>query len=108
MLSYDAETRTSAREELMDATSMVNSPVDITALDGARFPRAAARMPPVVCAVDEGEVLYLPSFWWCVGAHAWSHQTLSRRERARAHIHVYTRARMHAGTRCSRGPTRRA
>ena len=42
----------------------MNSPVDITAVDAARFPRFPQRMPPLSCVVSEGEGLYLPSFWW--------------------------------------------
>lgn len=68
ILGYDATTGAVWREELMESTSMVNSPVDLelpTELTDERFPLfASARPRGVRCSVGPGDSLFLPSFWW--------------------------------------------
>ncbi|OQR87611.1 phospholipase A2, group IVB [Achlya hypogyna] len=54
---------TFTRDDLMESTSMVNSPVDIDAPDLQRYPRFAAARP-MTCKIHQGDALYLPSFWW--------------------------------------------
>jgi len=44
---------------------MVNSPVDIDKPDFSRYPKfkqVAERA--MTCVVNEGDVIYVPSFWW--------------------------------------------
>lgn len=42
---------------------MVMSPVDITQPDLRRFP-LFAKATPYHCNIKEGDVLYMPAFWW--------------------------------------------
>lgn len=51
------------RRDLMESTSMVNSPVDPISPDLARFPRFQ-NATPLTCRVEENETLFVPSFWW--------------------------------------------
>jgi jumonji domain-containing protein 7 len=57
------------KARLSEATSIVNTPVDLNLPLSSphmepfpEFRHAAARV--VTCHVEEGEVLYLPSYWW--------------------------------------------
>lgn len=43
--------------------SFFNSPVTLKQPDYARFP-LLKKATPKVCTLKEGEVLYLPAFWW--------------------------------------------
>lgn len=41
------------------------SPVDITAPNLTRYPRFSdIQATAVTCTIEEGDVLFLPSFWW--------------------------------------------
>ncbi|RHY18066.1 hypothetical protein DYB25_004287 [Aphanomyces astaci] len=52
------------RRKLMESTSMVNSPVDINdPADVMRYPRFA-QANALRCTVNEGDTLFVPSFWW--------------------------------------------
>lgn len=51
------------RSGLLESTSMVMSPVDILNPDFVTFPRFK-RAKPMICRVEAGDVLFLPSFWW--------------------------------------------
>jgi len=51
------------RAELLDSTSMVMSPVDVQRANLTRFP-LFDDVTALVCDVREGDLLYLPSFWW--------------------------------------------
>ena len=62
-LSFDPQTGNFRRETLLESTSMVMSPVDLTKPDLARFP-AFATARPLSCEIRAGDALYLPSFWW--------------------------------------------
>jgi jumonji domain-containing protein 7 len=42
---------------LMESTSMVHSPVDITSPDYAHIPRMR-------CTVEAGDAIWVPSYWW--------------------------------------------
>lgn len=42
---------------------MVMSPVDISKIDFERFPEFSSTLP-LNCTIDEGEVLFMPSYWW--------------------------------------------
>jgi jumonji domain-containing protein 7 len=46
------------RSELMESTSMVNSPVDIVNPDLEKYPLFATA-PALHCTVEEGDALYL-------------------------------------------------
>lgn len=63
MLYYNISTRTFYRKELVDTTSMVMSPVDILKPNYQRFPKFADTYP-MNCTISEGEVLFMPAFWW--------------------------------------------
>lgn len=39
------------------------SPVDILAPNLTRFPKFA-QASPLVCEIEAGDILFLPSFWW--------------------------------------------
>ncbi|KAK3728899.1 hypothetical protein RRG08_051549 [Elysia crispata] len=51
------------RRRLLDSTSMVMSPVDLKRPDLKRFPLFADTRP-MKCSIKEGEVLFMPAFWW--------------------------------------------
>lgn len=51
------------RSGLLESTSMVMSPVDILSPDYETFPKFK-NAKPIVCRVEAGDVLFLPSFWW--------------------------------------------
>lgn len=51
------------RRRLMESTSMVMSPVDIRQPDFERFPLFKDARP-LNCTIHEGDVLFMPSFWW--------------------------------------------
>ncbi|RUS81923.1 hypothetical protein EGW08_010309 [Elysia chlorotica] len=51
------------RRHLLDSTSMVMSPVDLKKPDLERFPLFADTRP-MKCSIKEGEVLFMPAFWW--------------------------------------------
>ena len=51
------------RDKLMESTSMVMSPIDIRNPDFDRFPMFRDTAP-LNCTIDEGEVLFMPAFWW--------------------------------------------
>lgn len=61
--SMDTTTLKFYRRNLMESTSMVMSPVDIRQPDFERFPRFKASAP-LNCTIHEGDVLFMPSFWW--------------------------------------------
>eukprot|EP01128_Nolandella_sp_AFSM9_P001201 TRINITY_DN11309_c0_g1_i1.p1 TRINITY_DN11309_c0_g1~~TRINITY_DN11309_c0_g1_i1.p1 ORF type:complete len:554 (-),score=66.98 TRINITY_DN11309_c0_g1_i1:65-1627(-) len=62
---YEAETSTFARSNLLESTSMVMSPVNIRNPNFTNYPLFSDIAPTAVhCTVEEGDVLYLPSFWW--------------------------------------------
>ncbi|KAK3103959.1 hypothetical protein FSP39_023261 [Pinctada imbricata] len=63
MLSYNHTNIEFRRKTLLDSTSMVMSPVDITSPDFTRFPKFADTHP-LNCTISEGDVLFMPSFWW--------------------------------------------
>ncbi|XP_052226244.1 uncharacterized protein LOC127841457 [Dreissena polymorpha] len=63
VLSYNLETNTFRKQLLMDSTSMVMSPVDITNPAFERFP-LFGEVRPLNCTIEEGDVLFIPSFWW--------------------------------------------
>lgn len=51
------------RNKLLESTSMVMSPFDIKKPDFKRFPLFRETMP-LNCTINEGEVLFMPAFWW--------------------------------------------
>ncbi|XP_064602940.1 bifunctional peptidase and (3S)-lysyl hydroxylase Jmjd7-like [Liolophura sinensis] len=63
LLGFNRNTSTFRRKSLLDSTSMVMSPVDILNPDFERFPEFAYVFP-MNCTLGEGDVLYLPAFWW--------------------------------------------
>lgn len=63
VLGYDRKSGKFRNHELLDSTSMVMSPVDILKPDYDRFPNYT-RAVPLECFLKEGDVLYLPAFWW--------------------------------------------
>ncbi|KAH9495848.1 hypothetical protein Btru_015241 [Bulinus truncatus] len=62
-LSYDPFSHTFNRDTLLESTSMVMSPVDLSNPDFKRFPKFAV-LEPLKCTIKAGEVLYMPAFWW--------------------------------------------
>eukprot|EP00049_Salpingoeca_infusionum_P016098 m.324128 g.324128 ORF g.324128 m.324128 type:complete len:519 (+) comp16008_c0_seq4:132-1688(+) len=62
-LAYNLGTDTFTREHLMDSTSMVMSPVDLQRPNPERFPEFR-HATSISCHVQEGDALFLPSFWW--------------------------------------------
>ena len=65
LLTYSEETGQFLRHRLLESTSMVMSPVDITSApdDLARFPRfSEARR--LECSLEPGDALFMPAFWW--------------------------------------------
>ena len=63
VLGYDAANDKLSRRSLLDSTSMVMSPIDIKKPDFARFSNFT-RASPLKCVLEEGDVLFMPSFWW--------------------------------------------
>ncbi|KAL4225174.1 hypothetical protein ACF0H5_015866 [Mactra antiquata] len=63
MLGYNKTSQTFTKQQLVDSTSMVMSPVDIQNPNLKRFPLFGETYP-MNCTIDEGEVLYIPAFWW--------------------------------------------
>jgi len=59
--NYDIVQRSEAKNEDI---SFFNSPVQLSNVDFDRFPLLRAALPPKVCHLNQGEILYLPSFWW--------------------------------------------
>ncbi|XP_067936341.1 jmjC domain-containing protein E-like [Watersipora subatra] len=51
------------RNKLLESTSMVMSPIDIHKPDFQRFPKFK-QAKPLNCTIEEGEVLFMPAFWW--------------------------------------------
>jgi jumonji domain-containing protein 7 len=62
-LSYDPASEQFLKHTLLDSTSMVMSPVDISNPNLDRFPRFQ-HTNSLECTIRPGDVLYLPSFWW--------------------------------------------
>ncbi|XP_038051925.1 bifunctional peptidase and arginyl-hydroxylase JMJD5-like [Patiria miniata] len=62
-LGYDPLSRRFRRKKLLDSTAMVMAPVDILNPDFQRFP-AFAETRPLNCTINEGDVLFMPAFWW--------------------------------------------
>jgi len=63
LLSYDNNTKRFRHRRLLDSTSMVMSPIDLVNPDYDRFPNFT-RANAMECVLNEGDVLFLPSFWW--------------------------------------------
>lgn len=63
LLAYNASMRQFRRKTLLDSTSMVMSPLDIQRPNLERFPKFAEARP-LLCTIEEGEVLFMPAFWW--------------------------------------------
>ncbi|XP_033752806.1 jmjC domain-containing protein E-like [Pecten maximus] len=63
IFSYNKTTKEFRRSTLVDSTSMVMSPVDIMKPDFEKFPQFASALP-LNCTLREGDVLFMPSFWW--------------------------------------------
>ncbi|XP_057291218.1 bifunctional peptidase and (3S)-lysyl hydroxylase JMJD7-like [Hydractinia symbiolongicarpus] len=63
LLGYEHNTNKFSFQKLLDSTSMVMSPVDILNPNFERFPNFT-RAEPMECYLNEGDVLYMPSFWW--------------------------------------------
>ena len=63
MLGYDPKSGKFRNHELLDSTSMVMSPIDILNPDIDRFSNFT-RAKPMECYLNEGDVLFLPAFWW--------------------------------------------
>lgn len=62
-LDYSAASRKFRRKKLLESTSMVMSPVDILNPDYRRFPKFKEARA-LNCTINEGDVLFMPSFWW--------------------------------------------
>ncbi|XP_071481200.1 uncharacterized protein [Diadema antillarum] len=63
LLGFDPVSRTFRRKKLMDSTSMVMSPVDVLKPNYQMFP-AFADAQPLNCTINEGDILFMPAFWW--------------------------------------------
>ncbi|KAK7471744.1 hypothetical protein BaRGS_00035626 [Batillaria attramentaria] len=63
ILSYNATTKEFRRAKLLDSTSMVMSPVDIQQPNLERFQKFGEARP-LSCTIKQGEVLFMPAFWW--------------------------------------------
>jgi len=63
LLSFDFDTKRFRNAKLLDSTSMVMSPVDINTPDLKRFSNFTNAIP-LDCHLKEGDVLYMPAFWW--------------------------------------------
>ena len=62
-LDYNLASKKFRRKNLLESTSMVMSPVDILKPDYQRFPKFKEARA-LNCTIDEGDVLFMPSFWW--------------------------------------------
>ncbi|XP_022083576.1 jmjC domain-containing protein 7-like isoform X4 [Acanthaster planci] len=62
-LGYNRVSGQFRRKKLQDSTAMVMAPVDIVDPDFERFP-AFAEARPLNCTINEGDVLFMPAFWW--------------------------------------------
>lgn len=62
-LAFNPVTKKFWRKELLESTSMVMSPVDILNPDYNRFPKFKEAQA-LNCTINEGDVLFMPSFWW--------------------------------------------
>ncbi|XP_071809450.1 uncharacterized protein [Asterias amurensis] len=63
MLGYDRHSGKFRRKKLLESTAMVMAPADILNPDFERFP-AFAKTHPLNCTINEGDVLFMPAFWW--------------------------------------------
>ena len=63
MLRFDRVSNSFRNHQLLDSTSMVMSPVDLARPDVERFSNFS-RAIPLDCQLNEGDVLYMPAFWW--------------------------------------------
>ncbi|KAL8618973.1 hypothetical protein ACOMHN_018356 [Nucella lapillus] len=63
ILSYNSTLKQFRRSTLLDSTSMVMTPVDILNPHLGRFPKFGSARP-MSCTIREGEVLFMPAFWW--------------------------------------------
>eukprot|EP01060_Flectonema_neradi_P015863 TRINITY_DN22500_c0_g1_i1.p1 TRINITY_DN22500_c0_g1~~TRINITY_DN22500_c0_g1_i1.p1 ORF type:complete len:484 (+),score=52.69 TRINITY_DN22500_c0_g1_i1:40-1491(+) len=65
-LSYSFETDSFSRDVLPDSTALVMSPVHIgNQTELSRYPDFEhANNTRLTCLVEEGDILFLPSFWW--------------------------------------------
>ncbi|XP_006818312.2 bifunctional peptidase and (3S)-lysyl hydroxylase Jmjd7-like [Saccoglossus kowalevskii] len=63
ILDYDPSHGKFHKRRLLDSTSMVMSPVDILKPEFQRFPEFGKTFP-LNCTIDEGDILFMPSFWW--------------------------------------------
>ncbi|XP_028404922.1 bifunctional peptidase and (3S)-lysyl hydroxylase JMJD7-like [Dendronephthya gigantea] len=63
ILAYDERSKKFSKKKLLDSTSMVMSPIDILRPDYKHFPKFR-EVPGMKCTIREGDVLYMPSFWW--------------------------------------------
>ena len=63
ILGFDKRSQKFSREKLLESTSMVMSPIDILKPDYDRFPKFK-NVPAMNCTIEEGDVLYMPAFWW--------------------------------------------
>ena len=62
-LSYNPTNKKFRLKKLLESTSMVMSPVDILKPDYQRFPKFKEALA-LNCTINEGDVLFMPSFWW--------------------------------------------
>lgn len=62
-MGFNPSTNQFRRQQLLKSTSMVMSPVDIKNPDFDRFP-LFSHVKPYQCDIAEGDVLYMPAFWW--------------------------------------------
>ena len=60
---FDFETGEFKKKTLFESTSMVMSPVDLKKPNFERFP-LFYEATPLQCRVAQGDVIFLPSFWW--------------------------------------------
>ncbi|EDV23297.1 uncharacterized protein TRIADDRAFT_58435 [Trichoplax adhaerens] len=63
MLEYDWDKKKFYRQNLLESTSMVMSPVDILKPNLQRFPKFTKAVP-YVCEISPGDALFMPAFWW--------------------------------------------
>lgn len=63
ILSFDFTRKKFFRKRLLESTSMVMSPVDITNPDLERFP-GFTKARRTECSLRPGDVLFMPAFWW--------------------------------------------
>ena len=63
ILSYNLQSNKFMQDKVLDSTSMVMSPVDIANPDIDRFFNFTKAIP-MKCLLKEGDVLYMPAFWW--------------------------------------------